>query len=185
MRWNLVLTSRKIKVDNYFTSKLKFETNKLTPRTWVLWEATSCLVTQEFHIILWNPKVHHRVHKSPQLVPILSQINPVHFTPSYFCRIRFNIILLPTSRSFHCSPYFWFSHQSPVCIPFLPSECYIPCPLHPPWLEYSHYVWRGVQVKKFLIMQFSLFGTLKNVEYKQREPSLICNKFISFSFKKG
>jgi hypothetical protein len=64
------------------------------------WEAASCAATEEFPDILRNPKVHYRVHKSPPLVTILSLIDPVHTTPSYLSKIRFNIVHQPTSWSF-------------------------------------------------------------------------------------
>jgi hypothetical protein len=56
------------------------------------WEAASCATAQEFPKISWNPMVRYRVHKSPPLLPILSQIDQIHTTTFYLPKIRFNII---------------------------------------------------------------------------------------------
>jgi hypothetical protein len=54
-------------------------------------EAANCAATEEFPNILWNPKVQYRVHKSPPLVSILSQIKPVHTNTSCLSKINFNL----------------------------------------------------------------------------------------------
>jgi hypothetical protein len=50
------------------------------------WEANSHSASQEISRLVWNPKVHYRVHK----IPILSQMNAVH--PSH--RIALKSVLI-------------------------------------------------------------------------------------------
>jgi hypothetical protein len=66
-------------------------------------EATSCVATQEPPSILWNPKVQYSIHNSPQLVPILSQTNAAHTTPSYLSKIHLKIAIGERIKQ-HCAP---------------------------------------------------------------------------------
>jgi hypothetical protein len=50
-------------------------------------EAASCAATREPPSILWNPKDHYLIHKSPPLVPIPSQTSSVHTTLSHLSEI--------------------------------------------------------------------------------------------------
>jgi hypothetical protein len=80
------------------------------------WEADSHSAIHQTLRLLWNPKVPYRVHKSPPLVPILSQMHPVSKLKRHFPKIHSNIILPSMPRSSEWSLIFIFFNQNFVCI---------------------------------------------------------------------
>jgi hypothetical protein len=70
------------------------------------WEANRFSASKEILRLLWDLKFHYRIHKGSPILPILSQINPVH------APIDFNIILSFTPRPSKWSSYLWRSDKT-------------------------------------------------------------------------
>ena len=101
----------------------------------ISWEANRSSATQETLRILWNPKVHYRIHKSPPLVPILSHIDSVHASPHHFLDIHFNNIsqsILGLPRGLFFLRYL---RQNPVRTCSVSHTFHVPSPSHYSWFD--------------------------------------------------
>ena len=90
------------------------------------WEANSSSAGQDIPHILWNSKVHNRIHKCSPPIHILSHINPVSapHTALWF------MIILPSTPG--CSKWFLclrFPQQNSVCTLFMSAAVDLMCAL--------------------------------------------------------
>jgi len=111
------------------------------------WETNSRLPIQAIPSLLWNPKVHYRVHKSPPLAPYPEPDESSPQPPNLFLKDAFE----------YCPPiYAWVFQVISFCQVFRPKFCMHissrPCVLHAPLISPS-FIWWLLTILKLLIMQ--------------------------------
>ena len=119
------------------------------------WEANRFADGQEIPRISWNSRVYYHIHKCPQSVPILSQLDPGHTHTSHFLKINLNFIFPSTPGSPKWPLSLRFPHQNPVHASPLPIRT--TCPTH---LNLLDFITRTVLGEGYRTLLSSLFSFL-------------------------
>jgi len=117
------------------------------------WEANRFSASQEIPRILWNPKVHYRIHKFTPSLPIPRQLDPVHDPIYYFLKIHLNIIFTSPPGSAKWSLSLGLPHENPEYASLTPIRA--TCPAH-------------------LILLDFITQTILGEEYRSLSTSLCC-----------
>jgi len=118
------------------------------------WKDNQLSASQEIPRILWNPKVHYRIHKCSPPVPLLTQNDPVHAPHPTSWRS----ILILSSHLRLGLPSGLFPSVFPtktVHASSLHHTCYMPRRSHSSRFDHPNNIWWRVQIIKLLIMYFS------------------------------
>jgi hypothetical protein len=98
----------------YHLSILKSTPYLLHGAEYYLKSRLSLSLSKNILLSLWNPKVRHRVHKSPPLDPILSQLNQVRTIDPCPLRLRSSLMLFSTyAKVFPVVSYLRVSQPKP------------------------------------------------------------------------
>jgi len=119
------------------------------------WEANRFSASQEIPRILWNPKVHYRIHKCPPPVPILSQLDPVHTPPPHPTSWR--SILILSSHLCLGLPSVLFPSGFPTKTPYMPLLSFI-CTTWPVHLILPRLITRKTLGEEYRLLSFSYCG---------------------------
>ena len=141
------------------------------------WKANCFAVSQEIPCILWNLKVHYRIHKCPPPVPILNQLDPVYTPTSH--RLKVHFIL--SSHLYLGLPNGLFSSSFPTQIlhmPLLSTVCTTQL-THLIFLDFITWTIMGEEYIKLIIMQFFPLPYLGCTKLSAQDRGFLCEHFVT------